>query len=162
MQLSPQLPKGAQCRTCSPCQKGMELNFPVTYWIKTMGFVGGDRASSVSSLPCPLFLTQLATLHLTISEVLYSWEMLWMVQLRNSQLVLIWITLVCFSPCCSHCQGLSKHIVLLSEESHKLCHGEIQNTADKTTQQSSAAFLVYEFKQHFPTEEREKAVFTLS
>lgn len=54
-----------------------------------MGFVGGDRASSVSSLPYPLFLTQLATLHLTISEVLYSWEMLWMVQLPNSQLVLI-------------------------------------------------------------------------
>lgn len=108
--------------------------------------VGDGMVSSVSSTPSSPFLTQLAMLYLKIPGVLYSWEMLWMVQLRNGQFVLIWITLVCFSHCCSHCQGLSKHIVLLSEKSHILCHGEIQNTADKTTQKSSAVFLVCEFK----------------
>lgn len=141
-----QVTNRALYRIHSPFQTGAELNAPVLYQRKTMFSVGDGMVNGVSSTPSSLFLTQLAILYLTISGVLCSWEMLWMVQLHNSQFVLISITLVGFSHCCSHCHGLSKHIVLLSVKSHILCHGEIQNTADKTTQKSSAVFLVYEFK----------------
>lgn len=116
--------------------------YRILYQRKVEFSIGGSIVDSTSTM----LLTHLAMWYLKISEGLYSWERHWMDQLCNSQLMLIWITLVCFSHCCSHCQGLSKHIVLLSEKSHILCHGEIQNTADKTAQKSSAVFPVYVFK----------------
>lgn len=89
MLFSLQVTNRALYRIHSPFQTGVELNAPAVYQRKTMFSVGDGTVSGVSSTPSSLFPTQLAILYLTISGVLCSWEMLWMVQLYNSQFVLI-------------------------------------------------------------------------